>query len=651
MTISPTGGSDMLVTDESIDPRYNEPFVDVNELRNEPVPHRYVNGGFKGTEARFSFYFPSTERYDGRFFHNTYPLAMSEDIGPFPIAFDVAAGDLGFTFDSGAYYVQTNLGGADRMSVGDPAVGAYRVNAAAAKFSRAIAVDLYGAHRPFGYLFGGSGGSYQVMGSAENTSGVWDGFVPYVLGTPNAAPSVFTVRLHALRILRQRNKFPAVMDAINPGGDGDPYAELNGEEKAALKEASLLGFPLRGWWSHKTLNSGYLPFSIGLIQQLDPTYIEDFWTKPGYLGADPTSSIHLARVQFETTVAKVIGGRQAQVEFDDAPAKDFADADIFILSGAGKGKRLRLGSLGTNPASFAPFTDPGLVNSLAPGDRVCIDNSWALALQTYQRHQVPPTTDLYGWNQFRDASGAPIYPQRPKLIGPMSSAGVAGSVPCGRIKGKMLVLQTLLDIDALPWQADWYRAKVQEALGEAFKDNFALWYVDHAQHDNPTTPEAHAHIVSFSGALQQALRDLSAWVEKGVRPLETRYEVAESQINLPAGAAERLGVQPVIELRANGMVRCEVRTGEAVIFTAAIDTPPGAGKVVSAEWDFEGTGEEFEMAPIGGSAESVLLEASHAFSRPGVYFPVLRASSHRLGDAKSPYAKVQNLARVRVVVS
>ena len=83
------------VTADSIDPVYNQPYVDVNELRNEPVPHRYVHGGFTGTGARFSFYFPPADRYQGRFFHNTYPLATSEDIGPFPIAFDVAIGDLG----------------------------------------------------------------------------------------------------------------------------------------------------------------------------------------------------------------------------------------------------------------------------------------------------------------------------------------------------------------------------------------------------------------------------------------------------------------------------------------------------------------------------------------------------------------------------
>src|SRR5262249_52449016 len=107
------------LTAEFIDPQFNQPYVEVNELRTEPVPHRYVHGGFKGTDARFSFYFPDKDRYQGRFFHNTYPMATTSDIGPFPIAFEVATGDLGFCIDSGAYYVQTNLGGTDRAPPAD----------------------------------------------------------------------------------------------------------------------------------------------------------------------------------------------------------------------------------------------------------------------------------------------------------------------------------------------------------------------------------------------------------------------------------------------------------------------------------------------------------------------------------------------------
>ncbi len=39
------------------DSMFSKPFVDVDEWRDEPVRHRYVHGGFKGTETRFSMYF------------------------------------------------------------------------------------------------------------------------------------------------------------------------------------------------------------------------------------------------------------------------------------------------------------------------------------------------------------------------------------------------------------------------------------------------------------------------------------------------------------------------------------------------------------------------------------------------------------------
>lgn len=639
------------VSADSIDPRYGQPYIDMNELRNDPVPHRYVHGGFVGTDARFSFYFPPKDRYQGRFFHNTYPMATSEDIGPFPIEFDVATGNLAFTIDSGAYYVQTNLGGNDRAGgMADPAIAAFRVNAAAAKYSRVVAAELYGDHRPYGYLFGGSGGSYQVIGSAENTSGVWDGFVPFVMATPNAIPSMFTVRMHALRVLRQRDKFPAVMDAINPGGSGDPYAELNEEERAALTEATLMGYPPRGWWNHQTLSSGYFSQVAPIVPMLDPGYIEDFWTKPGYLGSDPASSIGASRFQFDTTVAKVIDGFPKQVALAAVPGNDFTDSHLLITHGTGAGASVPVATVNDRTIGFAYAADQSVVNSIQVGDRVRIDNSWGLALQTYHRHQVP-TPDLYGWNQYRKSGGEPIYPQREALIGPIAAAATAGTIANGQINGKMIVLEALMDIDALPWQADWYRSKVKEALGSGFDDHFALWFIDHAQHDNPQTPAAHAHTVSFEGALQQALRDLSTWVEKGVRPSSTQYQVIDTQVILPAGAQERKGIQPVVVLHANGGERAEVVVGEHVTFTATIEVPPGAGMVVAADWDFEGSG----MYPVAGQIEtpqtSVRLSATHAFLKPGTYFPVLRATSQRQGDAQTPYGRIQNIGRVRVVVT
>ena len=54
---------------------------------------------------------------------------------------------------------------------------------------------------------------------------------------------------------------------------------------------------------------------------------------------------------------------------------------------------------------------------------------------------------------------------------------------------------------------------------------------------------------------------------------------------VPATAAERRGIQPVVKLTANGGARADVRVGQAVQFVGVIDAPPKTGSVVAAEWD------------------------------------------------------------------
>ena len=651
MTMVSEGARAVAVTATSVDPVYNEPRIEIDEWRQEPFPHRYIHGSFAGTQARFSFYFPPAEQYRGRFFHNTYPMAISADIGPFPIAFEVAMGDLGFTLDSGATYVQTNNGGLFRVAGADPAIAAYRVNAAAAKFSREVARTVYGDHRPYGYLFGGSGGAYQTMGAAENTSGVWDGFVPFVPGCNHAIPSMFTVRMHALRVLRQRNRFPGIADAMEPGGSGDPYAGLDAEEAAALREVSLMGHPLRGWYDHAAMDSGYFANISGMIPMMDPAYNDDFWSQPGYLGTDPSSTIGAGRCAVETVVTAVSEGFPKQVELAEVPAFDWADAHLAVLSGDAAGHTLPIARADGNKIGLIATADPAAASALKLGDRVRLDNAWALALQTYHRHQLPPIPDYIGWNQFRGDDGAPTYPQRPVLIGPVGTANAAGSVLTGDTHGKVLMLAVLLDIDAYPWQADWYRGLIAASKGGGYDRDFALYYVDNAHHENPQRPIQRTHAISYGGALQQALRDVAAWVERGILPSGSRYRVADGQVEVPTTASERQGIQPVIALAANGSDKAEVTASEPVRLTAMITAPPGAGKVVSVEWDMDGSGIFASKAEIGAPAESVSVSLDHAFTAPGMHFAVLRAAVQREGDAATPYGRLLNIARVRVVVS
>jgi hypothetical protein len=668
----------MFVTGDSEDPHFNQPYIDVEEWRDEPaeVPnlfglttqrqgappikarHLYVHGGFKGTDTKFAFYFPPKEQYAERFYQATHQLLTNENSTPYNVAMTLAAG---------AYCVQTNMGGSEiarsaELNVAggtDPSIGSYRANAAGAKYSRVVAQRVYGrAHQPHGYLYGGSGGAYQVMDSAQNTSGVWNGFIPYVAGNPVANPSQFLVRAHALRVLK--DKWPSIMDAVEPGGSGDPYIGLNAEQKVALDEATRYGFPPRAWFNYVPQGTGPLGLVAAFVPLLDPTYLDDFWTKPGYIA--PSSSATAARIQSSATVVRVIEQPAptpfvmgTQLELSNVPAGDLTNIDLIGASGEAKGQSAPIGVVRGNSVSFAVGANPAVVHRFHAGDTVTLDNSKYLALQTYYRHSLPKHGSVFDYpptyDSFRNADGSPKYVQREISVGLHQNVENL-DVTQGKFQGKMIVVQSLLDGDALPWMAAWYQAKVRDVLGASIDDNYRLWYTDNAQHVAPTTALQMTHVISYQGILEQALRDLSAWVEKGVAPpVSTNFTVKEGQVHVPHSAVTRKGIQPVVDLKVHGGVRTEVAVGKPVTFTATIETPPGTGSVVAADWDLEGTGEYATAEQLSNDkSANITVTASHAYTRPGVYFAAIRATSQRQGDAETPYARAQNLGRVRVVV-
>jgi hypothetical protein len=677
---------------EAVDAHFAEPYIDIDEWRDAPVRHRYVHGGFKGTDTRFSFYFPPKAQYQGRFFQYITPVPDSEHVSQ---GLSGEEDRIGFALASGAYFVETNGGGREASGmpdqVADRTIGGFRANAAAARYSRVVAQQFYETDkRPWGYAFGGSGGAFRTIGGAENTRGVWDGVVPFVVGSPMAIPNVFSVRMHAMRILN--DKFPQIVDALEPGGSGDMYAGLNDEEKAALREVTRMGFPPKSWFGYQTM--GVHAFSVlypGIVAA-DPGYFTDFWSKPGYLGHDNPASLRKARVQHVSKIKRVItaaeaermeldigrmpgqskgqeGGRgsadkawQAAMEaaakmpvafqLESAPPPvNFLGGDLIVRAGAATGNSVGLRAISGDIVVLGA-ADPAVVAQLKVGDEVQVDNSNFLAAQTYHRHQVPGA-DYYVWDQFRDAEGKPRYPQRPMLLGPVFAANAIGAIPTGKFDGKMIVVQSLWDREAFPWQADWYYQLVKSHLGDDTNARFRLWFVDRALHGDFSVQEHPTQTVSYLGVLQQALRDLAAWVERGVEPpATTGYRIDDGQVVVAPTAAARAGVQPVVNLSVGGGKRVDIRAGEAVEFTALVEVPPGAGTVVAAEWDMEGGGDYPLREPFdaGRAAARIELKRTYRFSKPGTYFPTLRVASQRQFDPASPFARAQNLDRVRVVV-
>ena len=541
---------------------------------------------------------------------------------------------------------------------------------------------MYGPGKIYGYLYGGSGGGYRTLGSMEHTNDVWDGAVPFVLGSPMAAPNSFTVRMHAMRILS--TKFPQIVDAMDAGGSGDPYQGLNAEEAAALREVTAMGFPLNSWFSYKTMGvHAFTSLYQGMVMA-DPSYFEDFWTKPGYLGFDPPESLKKARLQFATRIKAPLSedeatakgltdlrlpgtargtaetawqqavndGSKRTVAFElegTPPDVGFLGGDLVVLSGESKGKRIALRALKDDVVTIG-VADLKAVAKVRPGDEVRVDNSNFLAAQTFHRHQVPgPDYPVY--DQFRGPDGKPLYPQRKVLLGPLFAAGAAGKVPTGHFNGKIITVDSLLDREAVPWQADWYRRRFDTIYGKDAPNRYRIWYTQNALHGASEAAAAPTRVINYIPVLEQALRDLSAWVEKGVPPpASTSYTVTGGQVIVPPTAEARHGIQPVVSLMANGGARAEVKPGEPVQVTGTIAAPPGTGKGVGAEWDFDGSGQFAEKAALAHAAQKATVRASHSFAAPGTYFVTLRVYSQRQGDMTTPYARIPNLARARVVV-
>ncbi len=668
MTNCPASLIDREYSPDPADPVFSAPFVDVDEERTAPWPHRYIHGGFHGTDTRFSYYLPPEALYEGRFFQHVTPTPLSENLAQRP-----APGEdkVGFAHASGGYFVETNGGGpnAAQTALGeDQSLGAFRANAAAARFSRVIASIVYREHRPYGYLYGGSGGGYRTIGAAENTIGVWDGFVPYVIGSPLAIPNMFTVRMQAQRVLR--DAFPRIVDAYDAGGDPEAL-ELTSHEREAFDEATRMGFPPRSWFGWQTMGMHAFSVLYPGIMMADPSYTSDFWSTSGYRGADPDSTECTDRIHLKTTITELIYAREAptglgkiggvdeafkqhNAEGDDVIGFCLADrpegwllgAEATVSSEDGASHVLRLSGVDGDVARLEPGQD---TRGLSVGGEVMLDNGSFIALQSYHRHQVPPER-FPAWEQFRDQNGTPLFPQRPFLVGPSFTANAAGTIPTGRITGKMIVVSCLLDREAFPWQADWYRREVQEHLGDEAANNFRLWYVDHALHGDDAEQEFPTRTVPYTGVLETALRRLAAWVERSEDPGDsTRYEIDEAQVTVPSSANERLGVQPAVTLTVNGAQRTEIAIKEPVRLEVKATTPPRGGHIVAIAWDEHGDdvlGSEIPVEPTTAHREA----REVSFETPGTYIVAVRATAQTDGDASDSFARVSDLARARILV-
>jgi hypothetical protein len=629
----------LFVTPTTKDPIFHSPVIDSEtDVGEGSLAHRLFRGHFVDTQVHFNFYLPAPARFRNRFFQLVYPL-QTADARDFQLA---------FSFEQGGYRVQVS------GKVG------YRHEAAAAKFSREVASKYYGVppDEIYGYIYGGSGGSIQTVGAMENTMGIWQGGVPYVQGIPFSMPNCFTASALATLVLEPKQD--AIRDAVQPGGSGDPYESLSSLEAEILKEYSRFGGPDRCWeWLSYSEQGKTLSVFLNSFRHTDPTYADDFWTKPGYVGTEQSAiGDYIRGLRFNDTVeiTNITAHSDGKSVILCVPgllkiSRTCIGADFRLVDAAGNvliPDRLG-GSLDLVKGEYRMEKGSRGVPSDA---RLHIDNSWFLAGHFYHRHQIPTREGAVAWDQYKNPDGSARYPRRASERGPVLCAyACGGGTHTGRYSGKMIVACNLADKDAFPWYADWYRGQVKRADPD-YNSSYRLWYHDNADHiDGPLQPHKEGRLVRYDGLTFRALIELYLWAEQGVEPPEsTKYDLRHGQVIVPKAAASRGGIQPVVELRVGGGKRIDVSVGEEVEFQASIEVPPGTGEIVRAEWNFDGGPGNFHSVTIIEPGERLKLVATHRYGSPRTVFACLRVASARDGKICENSALAWNLDRVRVVV-
>lgn len=618
---------------------------DVDEQRSAPVPHRYVHGQFEGTDTRFSMYFVPESLYEGRF------LQWLEG-GPGGHEHE-ATNFLRFAASCGAYVVESNQGhiGVD-PGPPDPSITGWRATEATARLGRELAGEMYGSAPHHGYLFGGSGGGMRTILGLEHVRDLWDGGVPFVAGAAarlmaSGRANVPALTANAMRVLG--TKLSAVVDAFEPGGSGDPYSTLDDDEAAALRKLLDAGFQPRALFEleRPAVAALLLPMMMGALTFTHPGYVDDFWSTPGYPGAD--GLLADALVDHRGTVRSVVGTEELLasglvdpsmlsassvapsmemspigVVLDDAPqATKYATARFL----SGKATDAQIPCFGTN-ANTVVLNASGREQAdlVQPGDEIAIDNRAYLAFCLASDHAGE-----------RDAS-------LPGLPMDMN----------GDFTGKMILVNSVLDDVVLPGAAIAY-AELVHAAGRT--DDFRLWWIDNAGHVpgmilvQGEPPVMATRLVNYAGCFEQGVRDLIAWVEDDVEPpASTSYGLEGAALQLPGDASQRSGVQPVVHATANGSPTIAVACGEAVTLAVEAAVPPGAGTVVAVSWDFAGDGAAVAVAGIDGSSAEIHGTVEHVYTEAGTYFPAVLVVAQRDGDLASPFGRIENVGRARVLV-
>jgi hypothetical protein len=672
------------------DPFFGMPSIDADEWRDVPARHRYVHGGFEGTDTRFSIYLPPPERYQGRSFsvleggwagnEHTVQTVFGERFGGLELIFTLG----GFLSESNQGHLGTDLSGLR----GDTTIQDYRASLQTCRFACSLAEEMYGEVPHHRYVYGGSGGGHRTVRCLEEST-EWDGGLAFLVPLQRSG-----VRIHGARQRASRWLAPvadSIIDAMDEGGSGDPFAGLTARQRDALADLYQTGYP-RGaeflLWNLYGLIDTMFNSLTGMENIRDSGYADEFWSVPGYLGHDRPEMFADVLVDEPATVARIVsadelaadtgpdffelrsriqplphapfrGNMQPMVGvvFDGFDMSRLWMGDhVVVQSGAAAGREaVAKGVLGGAQVFAAADVD-----GLEPGDAVHLSNRRFLAdlYLDFSNAELDPFWRRIGLD-LPVVDGQPVYPQRPH---PYNRNLLCRPAHTGRFSGKMLMVQSALDCSiASPLAAHAYRTLVNSLYEPSeVTDRFRLWFTERAHHGfsermgprPDVAPVSTNRLIDYSGIIAHGLEALVSWVEDGVAPpADTGYAMSpDLRLELASTASERCGLQPVVKLTANGSTCAQVAPGEPVTLKVDIEVPPRAGTLLGLEWDLDGTGAYIPGGDGIVGKTHAQIGLTHTYQTAGTYVIAARTASAP-DDTVGQTRPIYNLGRVRVIVS
>jgi hypothetical protein len=642
-----------------------------------PIPYTEIRGHFRARDVQAdplpagAFDSPTLRQQDyvfripaKKFFRNR-SMQIQHPVTPNSIVDDRLA------FTNGAMSVNhVNAGPANSS-------GHWRHSAAATKIADEIVRKMYGTTgKIYSYYWGCSGGGQMAQAAAEGQSGVWAGVIVVCPATRGNPAHAFQWQGHFLLAVPEAKR-AHLMDLVKVGHGVDAsdglsdaekallYEGLDEEQKSVLNELLAAGYPLN------ELNPMMMLKPIvgtDEIFYLDPTYEDDFWSKPGYAGSNPPSYLTAAKMDGFATIQAVerdAAGTVASVQLDPATIPPVPAASASPIGTTGQrfyvyaqDGRTRVvdpsqrsdayGALSgtldrqTGLLKLSGRNSPILLAALAEGGKIRVTNRFLLAAYFYPRHTIVP--GYFQYDQYRNADGTPKYPQRPYNVADLTTMKQgAGVLSLGEIKTKVMLFQNLSDFMAFPSWVAGYANTIEQKLGKAKADRMLrVYYQERGGHTN-------GGIVG--GVFNQALIDMMAWAEKGIAPKPSSrwsFELPMTQVILPADAASRKGLQPVVQVTVNGSDHARVGVNQPVTLAARLEMPPATGKIVQYDWTY---GAATVPTVLSEPMQRVDVVRTVSFTAPGDYIIRLTANGQRNGQVEpADQTLAQDFKEVRVVV-